>query len=110
MVSELTVPDDRIEVLEVDGRELPYVEFHRRQPAVKLVLDGEEYFFYKTFPLRGYAPALLKAVQQLEAEGKKVLVAYFPPGRNFPTSHHWDRLYLYATGIRPIGMGKAPGL
>jgi hypothetical protein len=109
MVITYEVDEDRIETLEVDGRELPYVEFHRQQPAVKLVLNGEEYALVKTFPLRGYAPALLRQVRELEAEGKKVLVAFFPPGRNFPTSHHWERLYLYATGVRPIGMGKAPG-
>jgi len=109
MAKVLEVSPARVEALAVDGRELPYVEFHHPEPAIKLVYQGEEYALYKTLPARGYAPLLRRLLQELEADGRKVLVAYFPPRRNFPTSYHWERLYVYATGVRPIGMGKAPG-
>ena len=108
MTKVLEVHPTRVELLVVDGRELPYVEFHHPEPAIKLIYNGEEYAFLRTMPLRGYAPLLLRLLREAEAEGRKVLVAYFPPRRNFPSSYHWERLYIYSTGVRPIGMGKAP--
>jgi len=106
----IEVPPSRVESLAVNGRELPFVEFHEGGPAIKLVYEGEEYAYFKSLPLKGYGPALRRLLQELEAEGKKVLLAYFPPQRNFPSSYHWERIYVYATGVKPIGMGKAPGL
>jgi hypothetical protein len=49
---------------------------------------------------------LARYVRELEAEGKKPLLARFRPGLNFGTSQHWERLYIYATGVTPIGAKK----
>ncbi|MBI1884761.1 MAG: hypothetical protein HYS09_00300 [Chloroflexi bacterium] len=99
MQGVIEVNPSRLEALYTDGLELPYVEFGRAEPGIKLVLDGEEYWYYKTLPLKGYGAVLARQVRDLEAEGQKLLLARF-----------WDRIYIYATGIKPIGVGKAPGV
>lgn len=109
MQGVLEVRPSQLESLHNHGLALPYVEFDRSEPAIKLVHAGEEYWYYRTLPLKGYGAVLARYARQLQGEGKKLLLARFIPGSNFPTSHHWDRLYIYATGIRPIGAGKAPG-
>lgn len=106
MEGVLEVHPERLESLAADGREFPFVEFQRTQPALKLVHEGEDYWYYKTLPFHGYGAVLARLARELESEGKKVLVARFPPGRNFPTSQHWDRIYIYATGVTPIGASK----
>ncbi|HKZ51246.1 MAG TPA: hypothetical protein VJ256_05750 [Dehalococcoidia bacterium] len=107
MEGVLEVAPSQLESVHNQGLDLPYVQFDRVQPAVKLVYEGEEYWYYRTLPLRGYGAVLARYARQLMGEGKKVLVARFLSGRNFPTSQHWDRLYLYAPGVKPIGAGKA---
>lgn len=99
MQGVIEVSPSRLEILYTDGRELPYVEFGQVEPAIKLVHGGEEYWYYKTLPLKGYGAVLARHVRELESDGQKLLLARF-----------WDRIYIYATGIRPIGAGKAPGL
>lgn len=84
-----------LETLAVNGMELPYVEFGRAEPAVKLVYEGEDYWYVRTLPLKGYGAVLPRYVKELEAEGKKYLLARF-----------YDRIYIYATGVTPIGATK----
>lgn len=106
MEGVIEVNPERIEELYADGKQLPLVEFERTEPALKLVHGGEDYWYYKTLPLKGYGAVLARYVRELEAEGKKPLLARFRPGRNFGTSQHWERLYIYATGVTPIGAKK----
>ncbi len=106
MEGVIEVNPERINTLYTDGMELPYVEFGEAEPALKLVHGGEDYWYYKTLPLKGYGAVLARNVRELEAEGKKPLLARFPSGENFSTSAHWDRIYIYATGVTPIGAGK----
>ena len=109
MEGVLEVSPQRLETLYANGMELPYVEFGRVEPVLKLVYGGEEYWYYRTLPLKGYGGALARYVRELATEGKKLLLARFRPGENFRTSQHWDRLYMYATGVTPIGAGKSTG-
>lgn len=94
----LEVRPDHIETLSTSGLDLPYVEFGNVQPAIKLVYEGDEYWYYKTLPLKGYGAVLDRYVKGLQAEGHKPLLARF-----------FTRIYIYATGITPIGSGKPPG-
>ena len=98
MQGVIEVRPDSIETLGLEGRDLPYVEYGDVQPAIKLVYEGEEYWYSKTLPLKGYGAVLGRYVRQLEAEGHKPLLARFQM-----------RIYIYATGITPIGAGKPPG-
>jgi len=94
----IEVRPETLESLTHGDRELPYVEYGEMQPGIKLVLDGEEYWYYKTLPLKGYSAVLGGYIRGLEAEGKTPLLARFG-----------TRIYIYATGITPIGAGKPPG-
>lgn len=98
MEGVLEVRDDSLETLATDGLELPYVEYGDMQPAVKLVFGGEEYWYFKTLPLKGYGAVLARYIRELQAGGSKALLARFQ-----------TRIYIYATGITPIGAGKPPG-
>ena len=102
----IEVNPGRVETLYTSGMELTYVEFGQAEPALKLVYGGEDHWYYKTLPLKGYGAVLAKYIRKLEAEGKRPLLARFRPGENFSTSSHWDRIYIYATGVTPIGAGK----
>jgi hypothetical protein len=93
------VHEDRLEVLATNGLELDYIEFGQAEPALKLVRGSEEYWYYRTLPLKGYGAVLARYIRELEAEGHKPLLARF-----------FNRIYIYATGITPIGAGKAPGV
>ena len=108
MQGVLDVKPTQLGSLYNQGLELPYVEFETTEPAIKLVYEGEEYWYYRTLPAKGYGAVLGRYARQLIEEGKKLLLARFPSGVNFSTSNHWDRIYIYATGIRPIGAGKPP--
>jgi len=99
MVEVIEVKADQLQSLYTDGLELPYVEFLRQEPAIKLIHAGEEYAYFRTVPLKGYGAVLARHIRALEAEGKKPLLARFGM-----------RIYIYATGVTPIGAGKAPGL
>jgi hypothetical protein len=91
------VHPDSIGTLYTDGMELPYVEYGQMEPALKLVLDGEDYWYYRTLPLKGYGAVLPRYIAQLEAEGHKPILA-----------RYGTRIYIYATGVTPIGAGKPP--
>jgi hypothetical protein len=90
-------PND-LDVLYTDGLELPYIEYGSLEPALKLVHNGEEYWYFKTLPLKGYGAVLARYIRGLQAEGHKPLLARF-----------YGRIFIYATGITPIGAGKPPG-
>ncbi len=92
------VNDSRLETLATDGMELPYIEYGQLEPAVKLVWNGEDFWYHKTLPLKGYSAVMAGYIRELEAEGHKPLLARF-----------YDRIYIYATGITPLGAGKPPG-
>jgi hypothetical protein len=90
---------DTIETLYTDGLELPYVEYGQMEPGIKLIYNGEDYWYSRTLPLKGYGAVLPKYITQLQAEGHKPLLA-----------RYGTRIYIYATGVTPIGAGKAPGV
>ncbi len=92
------VRPDSIETLYTDGMELPYVEYGDAEPAVKLVCGGEDYWYYRTLPVKGYGAVMARYIRALEAEGHRPLLARFGM-----------RIYIYATGVTPIGAGKPPG-
>lgn len=94
----IEVRADTIETLVNQGRELPYVEYGDMQPAIKLIHSGEEYWYFKTLPLKGYGAVLDGYIRGLELDGHKALLVRF-----------FTRIYIYATGITPIGAGKPPG-
>jgi hypothetical protein len=93
------VHPDSLETLVAGGYELPYVEYGQREPALKLVMDGEEYWYFRTLPLKGYGAVLPKYIRELESEGHRPVLA-----------RYGTRIYIYATGVTPIGAGKAPGV
>jgi hypothetical protein len=93
------VHPDTLETLYTEGMELPYVEFGQMEPALKLVHDGADFWYYRTLPLKGYGAVLARYIRMLEAEGHKPLLA-----------RYGTRIYIYATGVTPIGAGKAPGV
>ena len=98
MEGVLEVRPDHLETLSTGDHDLPYVEFGQMQPAIKLVREGSEYWYYKTLPLKGYGAVLERYIRDLEAAGHQLLLARF-----------FNRIYIYATGITPIGAGKPPG-
>jgi hypothetical protein len=93
------VHPDSLESLYTNGLELPYVEYGRQEPAIKLIFEGEDYWYYRTLPLKGYGAVLAGYIRALAAEGHKPLLA-----------RYGTRIYIYATGVTPIGAGKAPGV
>lgn len=98
MQGVIEVRPDSIATLVTRGREFPYIEYGNIEPGVKLVHEGEDYWYYKTLPLRGYGAVMDRYISALEAEDHKSILARFA-----------DRIYIYATGITPIGAGKPPG-
>ena len=90
----------QLETLHNEGLQLPYVELGQTEPAIKLVMDNLEYWYYRTLPLKGYSAALGRYLRQLREENEdcQVILARF-----------WSRIYIYATGVTPIGAGKPPG-
>jgi len=92
------VHPDSLQTLVTEGIELPYVEYGDMEPAVKLVFEGEDYWYARTLPLKGYGAVMARYIRELQAEGHKPLLARFQV-----------RIYIYATGVTPIGAGKPPG-
>lgn len=92
------VNETALETLYTNGLELPYIEYGQVEPAIKLVWNAEDYWYFKTLPLKGYGAVLHKYIRELQAEGHKPLLARF-----------FSRIYIYATGVTPIGAGKPAG-
>src|SRR3972149_5714444 len=99
MQGVIEVRPESLETLYTDGMELPYVEYGQTEPGIKLVYEGEDYWYYRTLPLKGYGAVLSRYVGELAEQGNESLLARFG-----------TRIYIYATGITPIGSGKAPGV
>ncbi len=95
MEGVLEVNPGRLDSLYTDGMERPYVEFGEAEPALKLVYGGEDYWYVRTLPLKGYGAVMARHIRTLEGEGKKTLLARFS-----------DRIFVYATGVTPIGASK----
>ncbi len=95
MEGVIEVNPEHVDTLYASGVELPYVQFGQVEPALKLVYGGEDYWYVRTLPLKGYGAVMARHIRRLEAEGKKPILARF-----------WDRIYIYATGVTPIGTGK----
>jgi hypothetical protein len=95
MEGVLEVNPARIETLYTQGMELPYVEIRQAEPVLKLVYDGEDYWYVRTLPLKGHGAVMARHIRELEAEGKKAVLARF-----------WSRIYIYATGVTPLGAAK----
>jgi hypothetical protein len=98
MQGVIEVRPETVATLSHSGRELPYVEYGSMQPPMKLVLDGEEYWYYRTLPLKGYGAIIDGAIAELDAGSHRALFARFD-----------TRIYIFATGVTPIGAGKPPG-
>jgi hypothetical protein len=98
MEGAIEVRPESLETLYTDGMELPYVEYAQTEPGVRLVLGGEDYWYSRTLPLKGYGAVMARYIRALEAEGHRPLLARFGM-----------RIYIYATGVTPIGAGKPPG-
>ena len=99
MQGVVEVRPERLQTLYANGLELPYVEFgSSAEPGIKLIFQGEDYWYYGTLPIKGYGAVMAKYIRGLQGEGKKTMLARFGM-----------RIYIYATGITPIGAGKPPG-
>lgn len=90
-------PED-IETLRANGIDVPYAEYGQHEPGIKLVYEGEDYWYYRTLPVKGYGAVMARYIRELQSEGKKPLLARFS-----------NRIYIFATGVTPIGAGKPPG-
>jgi len=99
MEGVIEVRPESIETLYTHGMELPYVEFGSTEPGIKLTYEGEDYWYLRTLPLKGYGAVLSGYISVLAVDGHKSLLARFG-----------TRIYIYATGVTPIGAGKAPGV
>jgi len=77
MVDVAEVDPDLLEMLFVDGVEMPFMEFGPVEPMLRLRLDGEEYAFSRTYPRKGFGAVLGRDARQLLDEGKKLLIARF---------------------------------
>ena len=89
------VSPERTGTLYANDTELAYVEFGQVDPALKLVYKGEDYWYVRTVPLKGYGAVIDQHIRELQSDGKKAILARF-----------WNRIYIYATGVTPIGTGK----
>ncbi len=94
----IEVQSDLLEIHHTDGLEIPFVDYGQHEPAIKLVYDGDEYWYYRTLPVKGHGAVMGRYARELLGSGKKVLLARFG-----------SRIYIFATGVIPIGAGKPPG-
>lgn len=98
MEGVIEVHPDLIETLHANGLEVPYVQYGQHEPGIKLLYQGEEYWYYRTLPIKGYGAVIARYLREIQAQGKKTLLARF-----------YNRIYIFATGVTPIGAGKPPG-
>ena len=95
-----SVNPNKLDAVHVDGVDFPYINMGQVEPAIKLVLEGSDYWYARSLPTKGYSAVLKKHIQEIqtEDENRKILLARF-----------WNRIYIYSTDIKPIGSGKPPG-
>lgn len=62
--------------LELAGLEVPYVDIEAF-PDVRsrLLVAGIEYAYERTFPIKGHSAVMPAAIEELLADGKRILVA-----------------------------------
>jgi hypothetical protein len=66
---------DAVDILYVGELELPLVDIsHIEPPPRTLTLEGQEYVFERSVPLKGYGAILGKATNELVAGGKDLLI------------------------------------
>ncbi len=80
MVETATEPlhiyPSQVGILELEGSDLPYVDLED-EPFVGSVLEleGTEYAYQRSFPVKGHSAVMPAAVAELHAAGKRLLVA-----------------------------------
>jgi hypothetical protein len=74
-----------IGTLELAGHDLPYVDLVDWPfLSTKLELDGTEYAYIRSFPIKGHSAVMPAAIDGLRAQGKAILIVERP-----------DRYYVY---------------
>src|SRR3972149_7485549 len=68
MEGGLEVNPARVGTLYADRVEVPYVEFGQVEPALKLVHGGEDYWYVRTLPLKGYGAVMARPVRELPGD------------------------------------------
>jgi len=61
------VHDAQLTTLASGGMELPYIEYGQAEPVVKLVWNGEDYWYHKTLPLKGYGAVMARHIREQAA-------------------------------------------
>lgn len=72
----LQVDPTEVGTLELGGAEVPYVDLEGA-PYIhsRLAVGGTEYGYERTFPIKGHSAVMPAAVAELQAKGKRILVA-----------------------------------
>jgi hypothetical protein len=82
----IQIPRSYLGLVEIGDQELPFVDLDD-QPYVssQIAVEGAEYSYERSFPIKGHSAVMPAAIEQLQAAGKRLLVGE----RN-------ERYYLYA--------------
>ena len=83
MLSMTTEQDEALEIdsadvggLDLEGGTVPYIDLNGYPtPHAKLRAGGTEYAYERSFPIAGHSALMPGAVAELEAAGKRVLIA-----------------------------------
>ena len=72
----IEVDPRQLGTLELANFEVPYVDLEE-EPAIrnKLRLNGTEYTYLRSFPIQGHSAVMPAAVEELQAQSKRILVA-----------------------------------
>ena len=75
-VTHLEVDPSLMGTLELTGFEVPYVDLED-EPFVhtRLRVGGTEYAYDRSFPITGHSAVMPGAIAELQAQGRRVLVA-----------------------------------
>jgi hypothetical protein len=82
----LAIDPGAIGALELDGRDVPYVDIEDA-PYIhaNLSVSGATYEYQRSFPVKGHSAVMPQAVADLQAKGMHVLIA-----------ERSERYYVYA--------------
>jgi hypothetical protein len=82
----IQIPRSYLGLVEIGDEELPFVDLDE-QPYVssKIEVEGIEYTYERSFPIKGHSAIMPAQVEQLQSQGKRLLVGE----RN-------ERYYLYS--------------
>ena len=78
MAEAPTFEIDRSDVgtLELEDKDVAYVNLeHLDAIPTRLALSGTEYSYERSFPIQGHSATLPEAIAELEAGGKRALIA-----------------------------------